>query len=93
MLVAKRCWVAGRVQGVFYRASAQQEAGKLGVRGYAKNLSDGRVEILAIGEAPAVAALVQWLWRGSSASAVTQVESIDVDAAELSDAPNDFATR
>lgn len=83
MTIAKRCYVAGRVQGVFYRASTQREALRLGIVGYAKNLPDGRVEVLAVGDAAQVEQLVAWLWRGSPTSHVTQVEvgELDVDAA------------
>ena len=51
-MICKKCLVSGRVQGVFYRGSAAQRARELGVRGYARNLPDGRVEVLgAIGQA------------------------------------------
>lgn len=71
--ICKRCWVSGRVQGVFYRATAVSKARELGVDGYARNLPDGRVEVLACGEPRAVDTLAQWLWTGSSASKVTDV--------------------
>ena len=70
--------VGGRVQGVFYRATAAQRARELGIVGYAKNLADGRVEVLAIGDAGSVEIFVQWLWTGSSASKVTSVEATEV---------------
>lgn len=79
MRIAKRCLVGGRVQGVFYRKSAQQQAQQLGVTGYANNLPDGRVEVLAVGEPDAVNALVKWLWQGSPASHVTSVEMQDIE--------------
>ncbi|MBS0579062.1 MAG: acylphosphatase [Proteobacteria bacterium] len=81
-MLCNRCLVSGRVQGVFYRASAQQRAQELGLRGYARNLPDGRVEVLACGERASVEAFVGWLWTGSSASKVTAVEvtAIAVDA-------------
>lgn len=63
---------------MFYRATAAQRAQELGIRGYAKNLPDGRVEVLACGEAQAVETFVKWLWVGSSASKVTSVEVIEV---------------
>ena len=47
---------------------------ELGVTGYARNLADGRVEVLACGEAAAVQALCEWLWQGSPASHVTSVQ-------------------
>jgi len=89
MAIAKRCWVGGRVQGVYFRASTRQQAKQLGVGGYAKNLADGRVEVLVVGEAEAVNALVKWLWRGSPASHVTSVEVQDIDPPAAS---TDFAT-
>ena len=72
--IARRCLVAGRVQGVFYRASTRGRARELGVTGYARNLADGRVEVLACGEAAAVHSLCEWLWQGSPASHVTSVQ-------------------
>ncbi|HKD55328.1 MAG TPA: acylphosphatase [Steroidobacteraceae bacterium] len=80
----KRCLVAGRVQGVFYRATAARRARELGLRGHARNLSDGRVEVLACGDVESVDAFVKWLWIGSSASKVSSVEVTDaaVDALE-----------
>ena len=73
-MIARRCIVSGRVQGVFSRKSAQARARDLGVRGHARNLSDGRVEVLAVGEAEAVERFVAWLWDGSSAARVVAVE-------------------
>jgi acylphosphatase len=70
--------VAGRVQGVFYRGTAQRRAQELAIRGYARNLPDGRVEVLACGGDAAVQTFVSWLWTGSSASKVTAVEVTDV---------------
>jgi acylphosphatase len=73
-VICKLCLVSGRVQGVFYRATCRRRADELGVRGYAKNLPDGRVEVLACGEEGAVEVFVQWLWEGSAASRVEAVE-------------------
>ena len=69
--------MAGRVQGVFYRASAARRARELGIHGHARNLPDGSVEVLACGDSEAVQAFVSWLWVGSSASKVTSVEAAD----------------
>lgn len=91
--IARRCWVAGRVQGVFYRASTERRACELGVTGYARNLPDGRVEVLACGEAEAVQALCDWLWQGSPASHVTSVEVQAVPPGSLGDRPARFGTR
>jgi acylphosphatase len=73
-MICRKCLVAGRVQGVFYRGTAAQRARELGVRGYARNLPDGRVEVLACGETDVVQTFIEWLWTGSSASKVMAVE-------------------
>jgi acylphosphatase len=90
-VISKKCLVGGRVQGVFYRATAAQRARELGIRGYAKNLPDGRVEVLAIGDAQLVQSFIEWLWTGSSASKVTSVEASDV-ALEPHEHPKGFST-
>lgn len=69
-----KAWVSGKVQGVFYRASAQKQAMQLGIDGYAQNLADGRVEVLAQGEDQALQDFVQWLHQGPEKSRVTRVE-------------------
>ena len=86
-LIARRAWVSGRVQGVNYRAATALRATQLGVRGYARNLEDGRVEVLAIGTCDAVEALLSWLWRGPSFAHVSAVEVEETDAGSLPDAP------
>lgn len=78
------------MQGVFYRASTRARAESLGVTGYARNLPDGRVEVLACGEAAAVDALCQWLWRGSPAASVRDVVVEDVEPAALAEWPDTF---
>jgi acylphosphatase len=92
-VIAKRCFVSGRVQGVFYRATTREKAVALGLRGFARNLADGRVEVLAIGEASAVTALTEWLWVGSATSEVKGVEVQDVEIAALGELPGGFAGR
>ncbi len=74
-----RCIVSGRVQGVFFRASARAEAVRLGLTGYARNLADGRVEVLACGEPAAIAELERWLHHGSPLARVTSVECLALD--------------
>ncbi len=76
-MICKKCVVGGRVQGVYYRATAARRARELGVRGHARNLPDGRVEVLACGDSEVVEAFVSWLWVGSSACKVTSVEASD----------------
>jgi len=81
-MVCKICWVSGRVQGVFYRGTAAARARELGIRGYAKNLADGRVEVLVYGEEEAVRGFIEWLWIGSSASRVTAVQVLEVEVTD-----------
>jgi acylphosphatase len=90
--IARRCLVAGRVQGVFYRASTRERARALGVTGYARNLADGRVEVLACGEAAAVHALCDWLWQGSPSSHVTSVQVEELQAGVPAVRPEGFQT-
>jgi acylphosphatase len=61
------------VQGVFYRASTRTRAEELGITGYALNLPDGRVEVLACGDRDQVEALIAWLRLGPIAAEVTDV--------------------
>jgi acylphosphatase len=69
-----RFFVAGRVQGVYYRAATAERAERLGLAGFAKNLPDGRVEIVAAGPADALADLAQWLWRGPPTARVSSIQ-------------------
>ena len=82
-MICRRSLVSGRVQGVFYRASCVRKALALGVTGYARNLHDGRVEVLACGDAAAVEQFIAWLWEGSPASRVSAVDTVEVDPASI----------
>ena len=88
-MAAARFLVSGRVQGVFYRASTRTQAQQLGLTGHARNLPDGRVEVLAYGPADALDALERWLWQGSPASEVEGVERSPLDGHP----PRSFGTR
>ncbi len=68
-----RAIVSGKVQGVFFRDSAQKEAEKHHLRGWVKNTSDGTVELIACGERDQVMALTDWLWEGPPTSEVSNV--------------------
>lgn len=67
-------FVRGRVQGVYFRASAQREARRLGLTGWVKNRADGSVEILAEGEEVSIRELYGWAQKGPSAARVDRVE-------------------
>ncbi|WP_159017161.1 acylphosphatase [Cognatiluteimonas profundi] len=89
MDAAARFIVVGKVQGVCFRASTQQQARRLHLNGHARNLPDGCVEVLACGSEDALDQLEHWLRRGPPMARVDAVErqpaaipagSIDADA-------------
>jgi acylphosphatase len=67
--------VRGRVQGVYFRASTQREARRLGLTGWVKNRADGAIEILAEGEEDSIKDLIGWANHGPTAA---RVERLDV---------------
>ncbi len=75
MTICMRYLVSGKVQGVFFRASTRFEAERLKITGFARNLADGRVEVLACGEADALDQLRIWLTRGPSRARVAGLSS------------------
>jgi acylphosphatase len=79
--IARRFLVAGKVQGVFFRASTWEQAQHLGVTGHARNLADGRVEVVAFGSAAAITALEAWLRQGPPSARVDDVTSEPLDLA------------
>jgi acylphosphatase len=88
-MVRQHLWVRGRVQGVWYRGACAEQARTLGVSGWARNLADGRVEVVAEGEPDAVDQLVKWCHVGPPAAKVTGVESL----AEAAEGLSGFAVR
>lgn len=77
------------MQGVFFRASTAERARALGVTGWARNLDDGRVEVLACGGEHAVQSLIDWLRKGPRGS---RVEAVETQPAEPADVPVRFTT-
>jgi acylphosphatase len=74
---ARRWFVRGRVQGVGFRRFVQREAVELSLVGWARNLADGRVEVLAQGPAEALDALQGRLWSGPRWAEVRDVEVVE----------------
>ena len=71
---ARLYFIKGRVQGVGYRFFAERAASELGLKGYVRNLPDGRVEVYAIGEDPSLKELGEQLREGPRAARVEAVE-------------------
>ena len=76
--IAIHCFVTGKVQGVFFRYSTRLKAKNLRLTGWVKNLTDGRVELVACGEKEQVELLYQWLHKGPINASVTLVERNDI---------------
>ncbi|ALB62317.1 Acylphosphate phosphohydrolase, putative [Cronobacter condimenti 1330] len=92
--MAQQCtmaWVHGQVQGVGFRYTTQHEATQLGVTGYARNLDDGSVEVLACGEAEQVEKLIAWLKAGGPRSA--QVDKVLTEPHAPAEDYRDFRIR
>lgn len=78
-MIRRRVAVRGRVQGVWFRASAAREAARLGVSGFARNERDGSVTVEAEGSPEAVAAMVAWCRAGPPRAEVTEVVVTDLE--------------
>jgi acylphosphatase len=77
MTIRRRIVVSGRVQGVFYRDACSRQADRIGVGGRARNLDDGRVEVIVEGDPDAVEAMTEWCRTGSEAARVEDIEVED----------------
>jgi acylphosphatase len=82
MTVARRFTIKGRVQGVFFRESTRRVAESLGITGYANNLANGDVEVLACGDPTAIDELAKWLKHGPRMAIVTEVIEREAENAE-----------
>lgn len=82
---AARFIASGKVQGVWFRASTRDQALALGLRGSASNLADGRVEVLAVGDAAAIDALAAWLRQGPPLARVDELERLSAHEDEAPD--------
>ena len=80
----RRVVVSGRVQGVFFRDSTQQEAERAGVNGWVRNTGDGRVEAVFEGDDDAVDRMVAWAREGPQRADVSDVEVHDEEPEGLS---------
>lgn len=87
--VSRHLTIRGRVQGVYYRASAQAEGVRLGLQGWVRNRRDGSVEALVAGPETAVEHFIAWARRGPPAA---HVHEVVVTAAEWPE-PGTFSVR
>ena len=69
--------ITGKVQGVFYRASAKEKAQKLGIKGFVKNQPDGSVYLEAEGELSSLEQLVEWCYKGPEKAIVEKITKIE----------------
>ncbi|RNF12666.1 acylphosphatase [Trypanosoma rangeli] len=82
VIVVCHIFVWGRVQGVFYRKYTVRAANERGVRGWVRNLDDGRVEVMAEGPKENVDSLVEWCRTGSPKSRVEGVDATIVSSGD-----------
>ncbi len=82
--------ITGRVQGVWFRGSTQQQALQLGIWGSALNMHDGRVRVEAYGDEVAISRLIEWLHQGPELALVEEVTIEELDPTEPP--PEGFAT-
>ncbi len=75
--LCRHFFVNGLVQGVFYRSWTQSKAMELNLTGWARNLSDGRVEVMAYGDKKNLEAFEKLLWQGPTSATVTHVETLE----------------
>lgn len=83
--ISIHCYVSGRVQGVWFRASTKTEAEALGLTGWVRNLADGRVEVIACGEKESVNKLRDWLQHGPQLAEVTDLKCEVIPRQEFED--------
>jgi len=67
-------FISGIVQGVFFRKNTKMQAEKLGLSGWVRNLSDGRVEVVAEGPREKLDKLLEWLGHGPTGARVDKIE-------------------
>ena len=83
-------FVSGMVQGVFFRSETRRIAKNLGVKGWVKNLLDGRVEVLAEGEKDKIDDLIDFLSQGPAAA---RVDKVDIERQNYKDEFEDFTIK
>lgn len=88
--VRAHVYITGRVQGVNFRYYTRQQAARLGLNGWVRNLRDGRVEMVIEGLKPLVDQMLAWCDHGPSSA---RVDRIEVEWEGISERMNDFTIR
>ncbi|HHJ35060.1 MAG TPA: acylphosphatase [Gammaproteobacteria bacterium] len=88
MVISRKIFISGRVQGVFFRESTRQKADDLKLQGGVRNLNDGRVEVQVTGQEERVQRLIKWLKMGPKFAKVSTIEVIEMDVSERTDDPS-----
>ena len=76
-MVGKKLYISGKVQGVSFRFYAHEQASSLGISGWVRNLTDGRVEMILAGDPLAVETMIKWAHKGPPTAEVVSVEVVD----------------
>ena len=74
--------ISGRVQGVYFRMFTRNKAKQFGIKGHARNLPDGRVEIIAEADHGCIEKFIQWCHKGPVTARVDQVDLIELEQDE-----------
>ena len=82
--------ISGRVQGVWYRASTKSRAEQLGIRGWVRNTSDGKVEAIFEGEEELVEKMINWCYQGPPNA---KVEDIKITKKESTNKYDSFSIK
>ncbi|HEY8387376.1 MAG TPA: acylphosphatase [Parasegetibacter sp.] len=85
MLESIEIIIRGKVQGVFYRATANQVAARIGITGITRNQPDGTVYIIATGTTEQLEEFKDWCWEGSPDAVVSHVEVRKIPLQQFSD--------
>ncbi len=88
--VRAHVYITGRVQGVNFRYYTRQQAARMGLNGWVRNLRDGRVEVVIEGKKPLVDQMLAWCDHGPPSA---RVDRIEVEWEGISERMNDFKIR
>ena len=88
MKVEAHVLISGKVQGVWFRANTKEKARQLNIKGWVRNLPDGRVEAVFQGEKEMVEEMIKWCYKGPP---LAEVEDVEVEWKEPEEEFEDFS--